>query len=146
VDQESSDPFSILGISGNGSKKENGAWDAEDLSAAASHVQPRRFLQDPMLHVAGDHEEFSLIKIVDESAAAAAWLSLRVVLVFSCQDDWAAAFNAAPHGSLPELPDEAPYRCLESLFTAAEDPRRDEKIKFFKKPSGQPYLYLHDGS
>ena len=98
-----------------------------------------------MLHVAGDHEEFSLIKIVDESAAAAAWLSLRVVLVFSCQDDWAAAFNAA-HGSLPELPDEAPYRCLESLFTAAEDPRRDEKIKTLKEPSGQPDLYLHDGS
>jgi len=56
-----------------------------------------------MLLVAGDHEEFSLIKVVDEAAAAAAWLNCRIKFVLSGQDDGASAFNAASslsHGIL----------------------------------------------
>jgi len=92
----------ILRIPEDGSKKENGARDAEDLSAAASHVQPRRFLQDPMLHVAGDHEicdELFNVEVVDEAAAAADGLHSRVIFILSSDDDFSAAFYAALHGS-----------------------------------------------
>ena len=65
--------------------------------------QPWRFPQDFVLPVAGDHDQFIKkffrIEVVDEAAAAAAWLHSRIEFILSSDDYGPAAFHAS-HGSL----------------------------------------------